>query len=39
MRLLVIDDDAGERQHVKMLASGFGYDVSEASNGLEAMKR
>jgi DNA-binding NtrC family response regulator len=38
MRLLVIDDDAGERQHVKMLASGFGYDVSEASNGVEAMR-
>jgi DNA-binding NtrC family response regulator len=38
MRLLVIDDDASERQHVKMLASGFGYDVSEAANGLEALK-
>jgi DNA-binding NtrC family response regulator len=38
MRLLVVDDDAGERQHVKMLAGGFGYDVSEAGNGLEAIK-
>ena len=38
MRLLVIDDDAGERQHVKMLANGFGYDVSEAGNGVEALK-
>jgi DNA-binding NtrC family response regulator len=38
MRLLVIDDDASERQHVKMLATGFGYDVSEAENGLEAIK-
>jgi DNA-binding NtrC family response regulator len=38
MRLLVIDDDAGERQHVKMLATGLGYEVSEAANGLEAIK-
>jgi DNA-binding NtrC family response regulator len=37
MRLLVIDDDASERQHVKMLALGLGHDVTEAGDGLEAI--
>jgi len=39
MRLLVIDDDAAERQHVKMLASGLGYEVAEAENGMQALER
>jgi len=37
MRILVIDDDSAERQHVKMLAKGLGHDVVEAENGLEAL--
>jgi DNA-binding NtrC family response regulator len=37
MRLLVIDDDSAERQHVKTLASGLGYEVEEAENGLQAL--
>ena len=34
MRILVVDDDSAERQHVKMLASGLGYEVAEAENGV-----
>jgi DNA-binding NtrC family response regulator len=39
MRLLVIDDDAAERRHVKMLASGLGHEVIEAENGAQALER
>jgi CheY-like chemotaxis protein len=38
MRLLVIDDDASERQHVKMLALGLGHEVTEAEDGLQAIE-
>ncbi len=38
MRILVVDDDSAERQHVKMLASGLGYEVAEAENGSEALE-
>jgi DNA-binding NtrC family response regulator len=38
MRILVIDDDSAERQHVKMLATGLGYEVTEAENGVQALQ-
>jgi DNA-binding NtrC family response regulator len=38
MRLLVVDDDFAERQHVKMLATGLGHEVSEAENGISALE-
>jgi DNA-binding NtrC family response regulator len=38
MRLLVIDDDSAERQHVKMLAISLGYEVIEAENGIQALE-
>ena len=37
MRLLIIDDDSAERQHVKMLAQGLGHEVIEAENGVQAL--
>lgn len=38
MRILVVDDDSAERQHVRMLATGLGYEVSEAENGVQALE-
>ena len=38
LRILVIDDDQAERQHVKMLATSLGYEVVEAENGVQALE-
>src|SRR5215472_7647726 len=38
-RILVVEDDAGERQSLATLISGFGYDVETAADGEEALQK
>lgn len=37
--ILVVDDDHAHRTMLKTLVGGWGYDVTEASDGLEAVQR
>lgn len=38
-RVLVVDDDKGIREFVRTVLADEGYDVAEATDGLEALER